>query len=661
MCEKPTYEELEQKLKVLKNEYRVRKDIETALRESKEKYRLLVKNLPSIVYKGYADWSVEFFDEKIEHLTGFDLNKINSKQITMLDLIVDEDIEPSKKSFIQALKTDKSYVREFRIRSKSGKTYWMQERGQIICDDAGEIEYVSGVFFDITDHKHAEEVLRQSETRLKAVFEANPDPVVVYDTNGHPQYLNPEFINVFGWTLEDLKGKRIPFVPDDQKEITAAKIKELYDFQKPVRFETTRLTKDGQFLDIFISAAIIKDSESEASGMVVNLTDITEKKRLETRLQGAQRMEAIGTLAGGIAHDFNNLLMGIQGNASLLLFSKDTAHPDYEHLKNIENYVLQGSDLANQLLGFARGGKYEVEVMNLNEVIIRENRMFTRTKKEIVIHEQYEQDLWPVKVSKGQIEQVLLNLYVNAWQAMPGGGDLYVQTNNIRLDQHFIKPFRVIPGKYVKISITDTGTGMDEATMQRIFEPFFTTKKMGRGIGLGLASVYGIIKNHGGFIDVYSEKGEGTAFYIYLPAIDAQDIYQDEEIESADKIAHGTETILLVDDEAMIVDVSRQLLEKLGYTVLTAFSGREAIEMYQKHLKKIALVIVDMIMPSLDGGETYDELKKIDPNIKVLLASGYSIDGQAQDILDRGCNGFIQKPFDIKRLSHKVRTVLDIK
>jgi PAS domain S-box-containing protein len=661
MCEKPTYEELEQKLNVLKKEYRVRKDIETALRESKEKYRLLVKNLPSIVYKGYADWSVEFFDEKIEHLTGFDLNKINSKQITMLDLIVDEDIKPAKKSFIQALKTDKSYVREFRIRSKTGKTHWMQERGQIICDDAGEIEYVSGVFFDITDHKHAEEVLRQSETRLKAVFEANPDPVVVYDTNGHPQYLNPEFINVFGWTLEDLKGKRIPFVPDDQKEITAAKIKELYDFQKPVRFETTRLTKEGQFLDIFISAAIIKDPESKASGMVVNLTDITEKKRLETRLQGAQRMEAIGTLAGGIAHDFNNLLMGIQGNASLLLLSKDAAHPDYEHLKNIENYVLQGSDLTNQLLGFARGGKYEVEVMNLNEVIKRENRMFTRTKKEIVIHEQYEQDLWPVKVSKGQIEQVLLNLYVNAWQAMPGGGDLYVQTSNIRLDQHFIKPFRVTPGKYVKISITDTGTGMDEATMQRIFEPFFTTKKMGRGIGLGLASVYGIIKNHGGFIDVYSEKGEGTAFYIYLPAIDAQDIYQDEEIESADKIAHGTETILLVDDEDMIVDVSRKLLEKLGYTVLTAVSGREAIEMYQKHLKKIALVIVDMIMPGLDGGETYDELKKIDPDIKVLLASGYSIDGQAQDILYRGCNGFIQKPFNIKRLSHKVRTVLDIK
>lgn len=660
MCEKPTYEDLEKEIKALKKEYSIRKNIEGALRESKEKYRLLVKNLPSIVYKGYKDWSVEFFDEKIERLTGFDVDKFNSKQITMLDLIVDEDIEFAKNSFIRALKTDKSYVREFRIRSKTGDIHWMQERGQIICDDDGKIEYVSGVFFDITDRKHAEEVLRQSETRLKAVFEANPDPVVVYDTNGHPQYLNPEFINVFGWTLEDLKGKRIPFVPDDQKEITAAKIKELYDYQKPVRFETARLTKDGQFLDIFISAAIIKDPESATSGMVVNLTDITEKKRLEARLQGAQRMEAIGTLAGGIAHDFNNLLMGIQGNASLLLFNKDAVHPDYEQLKNIENYVLQGSDLTSQLLGFARGGKYEVEVMNLNEVIKRENRMFTRTKKEIVIHEQYEKDLWSVKVSKGQIEQVLLNLYVNAWQAMPGGGDIFVQTNNILLDHHFIKPFQVTPGKYVKISITDSGTGMDEATLQRIFEPFFTTKKMGRGIGLGLASVYGIIKNHGGFIDVYSKKGEGTSFYIYLPAIDTQNTLQNKEIGPTDKITLGTETILFVDDEDMITDVGRQLLEKLGYTVLTAGSGREAIEIYQKHLNEISLVIIDMIMPGLNGGETYDELKKIDSNIKVLLASGYSIDGQAQDILDRGCHGFIQKPFNIKRLSHKIRTVLDI-
>ena len=660
MGEKPTYEELEKKITELKKESIIRNNIEEAFRESEEKYKLLLKNLPSIVYKGYKDWSVEFFDEKIEQLTGVDVHKINSKQITMLDLIVDEDIESARESFIRALKTDKSYVREFRIRSLTGKIHWMQERGQIICDDNGRIEYVSGVFFDISERKHAEEILRQSETRLKAVFEANPDPLVVYDTNGHPQYLNPEFINVFGWTLEDLKGRRIPFVPDDQKKITDAKIKALYDYQKPVRFETTRLTKDGQLLDIFISAAIIKDTESEPSGMVVNLTDITEKKRLETRLQGAQRMEAIGTLAGGIAHDFNNLLMGIQGNASLLLFNKNAAHPDYEQLKNIEKHVLQGSNLTNQLLGFARGGKYEVEVMNLNDILKRENRMFTRTRKEIVIHEQYEQDLWPVKVSTGQIEQVLANLYVNACQAMPDGGDIYVQTGNILLDENFIRFFKVTSGKYVKVSITDTGIGMDEAMLQRIFEPFFTTKEMGRGIGLGLASVYGIIKNHGGFVDVRSEKGKGTSFYIYLPAINGQDNSQNKDIEPKDKIKPGAETILLVDDDEMVIDVSQQLLGKLGYTVLTANNGHEAIEIYQKHYNEISLVIIDMIMPDLNGGETYDELKNINPDIKALLSSGYSLDGLAQDIINRGCNGFIQKPFNINKLSCKVRDIIEI-
>ena len=659
MHKKATYEELEQKIIVLEKEYRARKNTEEALRESEEKYKLLVKNLPSIIYKGYDDWSVEFFDEKIERLTGYGIEEFQSKRITILDLIVDEDVESAKKSFIQALKTDKSYVREFRIRSRTGAIYWMQERGQIICNNTGKIEYVSGVFFDITDRKHAEEVLRQSETRLKAAFEANPDPMVVYDTKGYAQYLNPEFINVFGWSPEDLKGKRILYVPDDQKEITAQKIKKLYDDKKPVRFETTRLTKDGQLLDIFISAALIKDLGNEPSGMVVNLTDITEKKRLEIRLQGAQRMEAIGTLARGIAHDFNNLLMGIQGNISLLLFNKDAAHPDYEHLSNIEKSISQGADLTKQLLAFARGGKYEVEVMNLNARIKRENRMFIRTNKDIIIHEQYEKDLWPVKASKGQIEQVLLNIYFNAREAMSGSGDLYIRTQNIVLDQHVIKPFQVTPGKYVKISITDTGTGMDEVTKRRIFEPFFTTKMMGRGSGLGLASVYGIIKNHGGFIEVDSEIGKGATFYIYLPAIESNKTFQNKEIEKTNKIIGGTETILLVDDEEMIIDVSQQLLEKLGYTVLNAGSGSEAIEIFKKHLKEISLVIIDMIMPDLNGGETYDELIKIDPNIKTILASGYSLDEQAQNVLDRGCHGFIQKPFNLKNLSYKIRTVLD--
>jgi signal transduction histidine kinase len=225
-------------------------------------------------------------------------------------------------------------------------------------------------------------------------------------------------------------------------------------------------------------------------------------------------MESLGTLAGGIAHDFNNLLMGIQGRTSLMVMDKDYSHPDFEHLKGIEDYVKSAADLTRQLLGFARGGKYEVKPTDINEMIKKSSSMFGRTKKEIKIHEKYQKDVWTVEVDQGQIEQVLMNLYVNAWQAMPGGGELYIETENVTLNEDYVKPYQVEQGNYVKISITDTGVGMDEATRQRIFEPFFTTKEMGRGTGLGLASVYGIIKNHGGFINVYSEKGEGTTFNI---------------------------------------------------------------------------------------------------------------------------------------------------
>ncbi|GAG21264.1 unnamed protein product, partial [marine sediment metagenome] len=255
----------------------------------------------------------------------------------------------------------------------------------------------------------------------------------------------------------------------------------------------------------------------------------TEKKRLEAQFQAAQRMEAIGTLAGGLAHDFNNILMGIQGNTSLILLHKTSTHPDYERLKGIEEGVKSGAELTRQLLGFARGGKYEVRPTNLNELIENQNHMFGRTKKEITIRGKYEDKPWTVEVDQGQIEQVLLNLYVNAWQAMPGGGDLYIETENVTLDEDYAKPFNMEPGRYVKISVTDSGVGMDEATQQRIFEPFFTTKEMGRGTGLGLASVYGIIRNHGGIISVYSEKGKGTTFEIYLP-VSQRELIKEEEL-----------------------------------------------------------------------------------------------------------------------------------
>ena len=279
-----------------------------------------------------------------------------------------------------------------------------------------------------------------------------------------------------------------------------------------------------------------------------------------------------------------------------------------------------------------------------------------RTKKELTIFKKCPKDLWSVEVDRGQIEQVLLNLFVNSWQAMPEGGELYVQTENVTIDEDYIRPFRVKPGRYVKISVTDTGIGMDGDIRQKIFDPFFTTKEMSRGTGLGLASAYGIIKNHDDFINVYSEKGRGTTFNIYLPASDKKQV---KDISVPKNVIEGDETVLLVDDEDIIVEVGEGLLKKLGYKVLVARSGDEAIDFYQANKDEIDLVILDMIMPGKGGGNTYDRLKQINPGIRVLLSSGYSINGHASEILGRGCNGFIQKPFNLIQLSEKIREVLD--
>jgi CheY-like chemotaxis protein len=355
-------------------------------------------------------------------------------------------------------------------------------------------------------------------------------------------------------------------------------------------------------------------------------------------------MEAIGTLAGGIAHDFNNLLMGIQGNISLSLLDIDADSPYVKNLNKIEQYIQNGVDLTKQLLGFARGGKYEISLLNLNELLKEQNLMFSRTNKEIIFKNEFKADLWRVEADRGQIEQVLMNLYLNALQAMPDGGTLTTRTANVTIDEDHYSPYYVKAGKYIRMTIEDTGIGMDEGIQQRIFDPFFTTKEMGRGTGLGLASVYGIVKNHEGFINVFSKTGQGTRFEIYLPS-------SDKGVPIKEKV--------VVDDEDMIIDVGTRMLKKLGYKVFTARDGIEAIAVFKKHREKIDVIVLDMIMPQMGGGETYDQIKKIKPDVKVLLSSGYSISGQASEILSRGCNGFIQKPFNLQNLSQNLRAILE--
>jgi two-component system cell cycle sensor histidine kinase/response regulator CckA len=439
----------------------------------------------------------------------------------------------------------------------------------------------------------------------------------------------------------------------EQKKLVAAN----RNLEKIVQDKTSQLLETNQTLE-----KIVQDRTSQLLETNQNLRkEIEERKTaeakrvdLENQLLQAQKLEAVGTLAGGIAHDYNNILMGIQGLSSLMLLDTELATHHYEKLKHIEQYILRGADLTKQLLGFARGGKYEVIPADLNELLIKSSQMFGRTKKEIAIFSKLDPDVWTVEVDQGQIEQVLLNIYVNAWQAMPGGGSLYLETKNVILDESELRSAK--PGKYVQVSIADTGVGMDDRTKERIFEPFFTTKEMGRGMGLGLASAYGIIKSHGGFITVQSVKGQGTTFVIHLPASERR---PEKEKTPINMLQLGHETILLVDDEEMILYVGVEMLKRLGYKILTAQSGQEALKIFKRHKEPIDLIILDMIMPGMSGSETYDRLKNILPTIKVLLSSGYSISGEATEILNRGCQGFIQKPFDIRQLSCKIRDILD--
>ena len=514
--------------------------------------------------------------------------------------------------------------------------------------------YSEGIIIDITDRKRAQDALQSSHVRFLTVLDSIDATIYVADMQTYEiLFMNKHMIDSFG---QDLTGRicwevfRNETGPCDH----CSNVRLIDDMGQPtdVYIWQGKNPITGKWYSNYDRAIEWTD------GRLVRLqiaTDITELKRMEEELKQAHKMEAIGTLAGGIAHNFNNLLMGILGRASLMSLEVDGSQPLNEHLQAIHDYTKSAVDMTNQLLGFVRGGKYEVKPIELNQLVTDSANMFGSTRKEIRIHIKAAPDLIVIEADRSQIEQVLLNLFVNAWQAMPTGGELYLEISAVKMNAKLCRAHRLAMGQYAKISVTDTGIGMNRETRQRIFDPFFTTKDEGAGTGLGLASAYGIIKNHGGIILVDSQINVGTTFNVYIPISDKQ-LAPTHTVPQ--EVIPGSETILLIDDEQMILDVSKAMLTKLGYSVINAESGSRALEIIHDHGDAINLIILDMIMPGMDGGETFDEIRKILPDIPVLLSSGYTLNGQATKIMDRGCSGFIQKPFTIQNLSSKIQEVL---
>ena len=673
--------------------------LKAALVRSKEKYRSIFNNIQDIYYESDMSGTLLEISPSVEKYSRYTRHELIGQSAYRLYQ------DPAQREALMQALADHGQVSDFEVtvRDKDDALLHCSINARLLSGADGQPERMAGslriinerkqaeeelathrreletlvegrtadlqavnqkLLVEIEQRKATEEALRKSEGRYRTILEDIEEGYFECDLSGRLTFFNDTLCRIIGFSRAELLGMdgRHFMSEASARKITThfRRITSEGEAVKVTELDVFRRDRAHRTMEIF--ASLIPDRHGQPVGHRGLVRDVTERlqaererRRMERKFQQVQRLKGLGTLAGGVAHDFNNLLMGIQGNVSVLLLDSPPDSETYENLQSIQQCVESGAKLTQQLLGFARGGKYVVEPTNLNHIVRSTSQLFGRTRKEIIIFENFEEDLWAVNVDQKQIEQVLLNIYINAWQAMPDGGELYLRTENAVLDGQRGHLFSTTPGRYVKISIRDTGRGMDESTMQRIFEPFFTTKEIGTGTGLGLASAFGIIKNHNGYIDVRSQPDQGAIFTIYLPATD-------EKVRTSEKkvveMVSGTETILLVDDEKAILEACASMLERLGYRVMVARGGNEAIEIYQKHQAEIDLVILDIIMPDLSGGDVFDHLLKISPDVRVLLSSGYSIEDQAAEIMGRGCDGFIQKPYQLEQLHRSIREIM---
>ena len=559
-----------------------------------------------------------------------------------------------------------------------------------------EIQQLSFTFNEMTENlsKSRDEIITAKDY-TENIIKSMIDTLIVADPDAKIKTINKATSDLLGYSEEELIGNPVATIFEEELS-KGSGLKELIKKGFVINVAKTYLAKEGRRIPVLFSGSMMRDQDGRIAGIVCVARDITEHKRaeeaiktaydqaiiyaeqlkeqieeriraeeakekLETQLLHAQKMEAIGTLAGGIAHDFNNLLQVISGYVQLLLMRKDVKDTEHLYLKQIDESARKASELTKQLLIFGRKVESKLITLSLNQEIIEIYKLFQRTiPKMIDIELDLAENLKLINADPVQLEQIMMNLGLNAKDAMPDGGKLTFETKNVVLDQVYCRTHvDIVPGEYVELKISDTGYGMDKGTLEHIFEPFYTTKETGKGTGLGLAIVYGLVESHGGHIMCYSEPGQGTTFKIYFPALLMEDVEQGLKPGEEAVILGGHETVLIVDDEEALRNQGRDMLAKYGYTAITAESGERAIEIYEKEKDRIDLVILDIGMPGIGGYKCIEQLVKIDPEIKVIIASGYATSDRVEEMLKSGAADFIDKPYRLTDMLKKVREVLD--
>ncbi len=634
-----------------------------ALRQSERKYRELLEHANSVILRWTRDGRILFLNEFGQRFFGYSEAEIVGQHIVGTIVPEIESTGRNLRSLVDRICADpvifEKNVNE-NIR-RNGEKVWIAWTNKVYLDDQGRVEGILSIGNDITDRKRAEEALRESEEKFRlltrqshALLDAIPDNItrqspdlrVIWANRGAAAGLKKEATALVGNYCYSLWHNRT-------SACKVCPVLETFRTGEPALEIVT--TPDGKTWEL--RSVPVKEDGSVVEVVEIG-RDVTENRKLEKQLLTAQRMESVGTLAGGIAHDFNNALTGIIGFAEMLELRVSNDPEALSDVGQILRSAERASVLTRHLLTFARRQIVEFGNLDLNQVIADIEKLLRRvTREDIVIRTDLAERVPTILADQGQLEQVLMNLCLNARDAMPKGGQLLVKTEEAWLDEETVKRYPYMKaGRYALLSVSDTGVGMDEKTRERIFEPFFTTKRPEKGTGLGLAVVYGIVKQHNGFIHVYSEPGKGTTIRIYFPAIDA---FADAKVAASRGIIRGgSETILVADDDESIRNLAEKILGSYGYKVLVACDGEEAVDVLRRHADDISMVVLDVVMPKKGGKQAFDEMAKTAPGLKVLFMSGYSLNAVHESFVLHPGIPLMQKPFGPGVLARKVREVL---